>query len=97
MTPDEIYGLLENRPDVLLALSLSAPPASGGMFTSPTEFTVQLRNDEIIVRSPVSYRQRVRETCVMCSKESIANAILLHEVWRMRENERNGIFGAIGL
>lgn len=83
MMSPEALSILENAPELLLALSLSAPSATGRS-PSDRQFTFEFTKEELIVRSPLTQVARAQETHLLCTKKSIATALLLHHVWRQR-------------
>lgn len=74
--------LLEHS-DLVLALSLSAPAHNP---TKPRNFSVEFTDEEVLVRASYPTPQNSRSVRLLCSKETIAFAMLLHDYWAKNEN-----------
>jgi hypothetical protein len=86
MNAEDILDEVPEHPELLLALSLSAPNRSAS--TLRQDFAVEISEEHITVRTPVPGRSRVRSALLVCTKETISLAILLQMLWEKKRGSR---------
>lgn len=79
---DELF--LIERPSLLLALSLSAPARAESEKVPEKSFSVEVTRDRILITPPFLPINRPQPTWLLCSKETICFALLIHEFWRTK-------------
>lgn len=83
MNADELFEVLPERPELLLAVGLSAP-YSGGTEQAPQGFSVDFTSADVYIRISRRVVAMAAPTFMLCTKEAICLAILLHALWRER-------------